>query len=765
MTARGAGRKVAALFAACAAVATANAAESPAEWPRLDTAFLRDLTLTRDFTAGRPTHAQFTPDGRAVLFLRSGPRSAVLGLYELDVTDGRTRAVLTPEQILKGADEKLPAEEKARRERLRTSASGIAAFVVSPDGARILLTLSGRLYLLSRRDGAVAELPCGKGTLLDPRFSPDGRSVSYVLDHDVYVMDLRTLKERPITTGGTADVTHGLAEFVAQEEMERYAGYWWSPDSSTIAYEEADARDVEESRVADPAEPGVEPHAERYPRPGRSNVAVRLGLVRVMEDARARETVWVDWDRERFPYLATVRWGSAGMLSLLVQTRNQREQRLLAADLATGRTRALLTETDPAWLDIDQDVPYWLPDGTFLWVSAPAGGPQLELRDATGGLVRVLAKAEFGYVGNSMRRGSGLRVDTKGRVVYFRGGEDPSQVQLFRVPLAGGKPVRLTAETGVHAAAWGPGFTHFLRRSSGPRDMTRTFVCSADGRTVAELPPVAETPPAVPRTEYVKIPVELPATSLVPALRTTVRAAITRPRSFDAKRRYPVIVEAYGGPGVTLVQQSMADVMVWRPLLAQWRADQGFIVVSLDGRGTPGRGRAWERAIEGRFDEVPLADQIAGLQALGARYPELDLTRVGITGWSFGGYLAALAVMRRPDVFKAAAAGAPATVWEDYDTHYTERYLGTPQENPKGYEYSSLVAHASELRRPLLLIHGTLDDNVFFAHTLKLFDALFRAGGQDVELLPLHGSTHMVVDPSVRQQLEERIVRFFQKNL
>jgi dipeptidyl-peptidase-4 len=238
-----------------------------------------------------------------------------------------------------------------------------------------------------------------------------------------------------------------------------------------------------------------------------------------------------------------------------------------------------------------------------------------------------------------------------------------------------------------------------------------------------------------------------------------LQAALVRPQSFDPARRYPVLLEVYGGPGHLMVSRAMG-----RYLRTQWLADQGFIVVSLDGRGTPRRGRKWERAIVDSFGEIPLADQVAGLQALGERYKELDLARVGITGWSFGGYMAALGVLRRGDVFKAAVAGAPVTVWEDYDTHYTERFLGTPQENAAGYKESSLLTYASGLTRPLLIVHGTTDDNVFFSHALKLSDALFRAGRAH-ELLPLSGFTHMVPDPAVRERLEERIVRFFQKHL
>ena len=714
-------------------------AEEPTE-RAIDTSFIRDWAATRGFLLGRPTRPQPTPDGKAVLFLRSLPRSPVMHLYEFDVATRRTRVLLTPEQLLKGAEEKLSPEEKARRERMRVTARGFTQFELSRDGSTVLLSLSGRLYTFARPTGAVRELPTSPGVIQDPKFSPDGKSVSYVLDYDVYVMDLDTLKERRVTTGGTADVSHGLAEFVAQEEMGRLAGYWWSPDAQRIAYQESDARAVELWRIADPARPDQEPHAQRYPRPGKNNVKVRLGII----SAQGGETTWVAWDRERYPYLATVTWAEGGPLTILVQDRLQQEMVLYAVDPATGRTTELLRETDTAWLNLDQDVPRWLADGSgFLWTSERAGGPQLELRDAQGKLVRVLVPPSAGYQDL-------LAVDEKTRQVCYRAnGGNPTRSLLWRTSLDGnsGGPTRLSGAYGQHSAVFAKNFSIYVKTSSTVRNMPRTRVHAADGRVIAELPSVAEDPPFLPNTEYVQVGTQ------------EFYCSVTRPSDFDPKKRYPVIVDVYGGPHHLHVVESMAG-----RLLPQWLADQGFIVVAIDNRGTPGRGRDWERAIDGSFGTIPLEDQVAGLKALGAKYPELDLTRVGIRGWSFGGYMAALAVLRRPDVFKAAAAGAPVVAWEDYDTHYTERYLGLPEQNQAGYKESSLLTYAADLKRPLLLIHGTRDDNVFFLHTLKLSDALFRAGKHH-EVLPLNGFTHMVPDPDVRARLEERIARFFQRHL
>jgi dipeptidyl-peptidase-4 len=704
----------------------------------LDRRFLRDYAETRGFMLGRPSQANLTPDGKAVLFLRAQARLARLGLFEFDVSTGKTRQLLTPEKVLKGAAEKLTPEEKARRERMRVSVGGFTTFHLSRDGKHVLLSLSGRLYVYRRADGDIRELATGKGTIVDPKFSPDGKQVGYVRDHDVYAYDLQASKEHQVTTGGTEQVTHGLAEFVAQEEMGRFTGYWWSPDSRFMAYEEADNRGVEIWYVADPAHPERTPMPSFYPRPGKTNAKVRLGVI----SADGGETVWVAWDQQKYPYLAGVHWPRKGPPLVSVQTRDQRELVLLRADPASGRTTPLVTEKDRAWLNLDQEVPRWLEDGRgFLWTSDRASGPQLEWRDPEGRLVRVLVPPPAGYAGL-------VDVDVKSKCIVYRASENPTQSRLWRVSLEGGEPDLLTSEPGIYSAASARNHSAYVLTSVRLGEMPRTTVHPASGKLIGELPSVAESPGLVPRVELLKVGAD-----------AGFYAAVVRPRNFEAGLRYPVIVDVYGGPKH---QQVLAAMNRW--LLDQWLADQGFLVVAIDGRGTPGRGRDWERAITKRFGSVPLEDQVKGLLALGKKYAEMDLGRVGITGWSFGGYMSALAVLRRPDVFKAGAAGAPVVDWEDYDTHYTERYLGMPQTDAAAYKEASLLTYAGGLKRPLLIIHGTADDNVYFRHSLRLVDALFRAG-KDFEVLPLSSLTHMVPDPVVAERLRSRIAKFFQHHL
>ena len=702
------------------------------------TAFLRELSETRHYNLGRPGRASITPDEKTVYFLRGQPPSGAQTLFAFDVATGQTREVLTPQALLKGAEETLSAEEKARRERMRMVASGFASFELSADGERLRLGLSGRLYVVERASGKVTELKTGPG-VIDPQFSPDGRQVAYVRDNDVYRVDLASNTEARVTRGGTPEKTHGLAEFLAQEEMGRFTGFWWSPDSKLIAYEESDTSQVEQFTLLDVMHPEAGAQRFPYPRAGKANAKVRLGLTPVT----GGKTTWVDWDAEAYPYLASVTWPQKGPLTLLVQNRRQTEVRVLAVDVKTGKTRVLHSEKDDAWVELAPPFPTWLPDGSgFLWLTERNGAPEVELRNADGGLVRSLVKPEAGFRAL-------VRYVAAEDTLYFLGGPNPTERYLWRT-VKGGAPTRVTSggpalESARMSEKGGLAVVH----TEGPTSLRRAVVLKTDGTRVGELPSVAKEPPFQPRLEIRQVGKERFWTSVV------------RPRDFKPGVKLPVIVDVYGGAIITSVHQSMAQ-----HLMAQWMADQGFLVVKFDGRGTPLRGRAWMKAAKYSLGLVTLEDQVAALKALAAEMPEVDLRRVGITGWSHGGYVSALAAMERPDVFKAAVAGALVADWRDYDTHVSERLLGMPDEHPEAYERTSLLTYAKQ-DKPigrLLIVHGTADDNVYFFHALKLSDALFRAG-RPHELLPLSGSSHMVADPLADQRLQERVMRHFKEAL
>jgi dipeptidyl-peptidase-4 len=699
--------------------------------------FLRQYAETYRFTLGRPRGAVVTPDGLAVLFLRSQPRSFVQDLYEFDCRTGNERVLLTAEKILAGGEEKLSAEEKALRERLRLAAKGIARFDLSDDGTKVLVPLSNRLFVIERASGKSTEVKSASTAFpLDPNLSPDGKQLACVRNGEIYVTDLASGNERRITSGAGGSITNGMAEFAAQEEMDRMHGYWWSPDSKSIAYQQTDTTGMEEFHILDPLHPEREPNTWPYPRTGGKNAVVRLAIV----PASGGESRWIEWDREKYPYLAKVAWKDQGPLTILVQNRKQTEQILYSAEEASGKLTELLKEADEAWINLVTSCPKWLKDGSaFLWMTERGSEWAMELRSRDGKLMRTLTRKAFGLVDLAA-------VDEQRKLAYVTASADPTQLQVYSIPLDGGEAKKLTSEAGNHGFSFGRKADVYVHSYNLADGRAGSKIARAGGEIIGELKSVAEEP-AIPKVELQKVG------------NRDFRASIIRPRAFDKSKKYPVVVHVYGGPHSLTVNSSPRS-----SLLHQWLADQGFIVVSLDGRGTPRRGREWERAIKGNLIDVPLEDQVAGLKALGAENPEMDLSRVGITGWSFGGYFSAMAAMRRPDVYKAAVAGAPVCDFRDYDTHYTERYMGLPDENKAGYEASSVVTYCKDLSVPLLIIHGTADDNVYFLHSLKMTEALFRAG-RKFEFLPLAGFTHMVPEPNVTIRLNSRIAAFFKQNL
>ncbi|MGH7135628.1 MAG: DPP IV N-terminal domain-containing protein, partial [Pirellulales bacterium] len=574
------------------------------------------------------------------------------------------------------------------------------------------------------------------GFPLDPSLSPDGKRLACVRNGEIYVTDLSSGEERRITSGAGGAITNGTAEFAAQEEMNRVHGYWWSPDSRWIAYQQTDTAGMETFHILDPLHPQSEPHTSPYPRTGRKNASVRLGVV----PASGGESRWIDWNNEAYPYLAKVVWKDEGPLTILVQNRRQTAEILYSMNEQTGALTELLKESDAAWINLASSCPKWLKDGSgFLWLTERTGEWSLEFRSRQGRLVRSLTPKGFGLIDLA-------GVDDERKLVYVTASNDPTEQHVYSISLAGGEPTKLTSEPGNHAYTFGRGAGGFLHAYNLADGRTGTRVCRRDGDVVGELKSVAEEPP-------------LPKLEIVTIGQRDFHAATIRPRSFINGAKYPVIVHVYGGPHFLTVNSSPRG-----SVLQQWLADQGFVVVSLDGRGTPRRGREWERAIKNNLIDIPLEDQVDGLRALGEKNPELDLDRVGITGWSFGGYFSAMAAMRRPDIYKAAVAGAPVCDFRDYDTHYTERYMGLPDDNPSGYKASNVVTFCKDLSVPLLIIHGTADDNVYFLHSLKMTEALFRAG-KKFEFLPLAGFTHMVPDPDVTIRLQTRIAAFFKQHL
>jgi len=731
---RHSGRYFAPALVACAAVTAPHAAE---------------LTIDRLFDApalAGPTVVglKISPDGARVTFLqgKAGDKDR-LDLWEYNIRARRAR-LLVDSDVFAPLAQRLSDEELARRERQRTAAlSGILEYTFAPSGRALLFPLDGNLYyydLSKPAKAAVLRVTRTPGFVTDAAISPAGGYISYVRDQNLHLYDRAHSQERALTTDGGGAIKNGMAEFIAQEEMDRFEGFWWSPDSRSLAYQETDESMVESRYITDPMNPADPPLKAAYPRAGSANAKVRLGIVPV----GGGPTTWATWDADKFPYLARVAWKVEGApLTILVEDRHQRSESLLSVDTNTGSTHELLSEADAAWLNlVEPGFPRWLKGGRqFLWTTEKRGAWQLELHDATGALANIVTPVDLGYRGLA-------GVDEAGGLVYVDASLEPTEEHLWKVPVSGKAGTQLTHNRGQHSGHLSDDGRELIHDFSLMDGSTGSELLSPDGKQIALLKSVAETPLVMPTVELTRVGPD------------SLSAAVLRPTAFMAGVKYPVILSVYGGPQVTFVSSAARDYFT-----DQWLADQGYIVVRIDGRGTTLRGHDWQRMMRGNFIDLALHEQVEGLQALGALYPEMDMTRVGVTGWSFGGYFSAMATIRRPDIFKAGVAGAPVVTWENYDTHYTEHYLGLPEENPEGYKASSVLTYANQLSRPLLIIHGLTDDNVYFQHSVELADALFLAG-KPYEFMPMLG-THMAGANSsvVRLREEQRVLLFFNRNL
>ncbi|MGH3611356.1 MAG: prolyl oligopeptidase family serine peptidase [Pseudonocardia sp.] len=684
--------------------------------------FPRRQARTRRFTLGVPRGITISPDGDRVVFLRSrGGTVPVTCLWTLDLATGEERLVADPHE-LDHTVEDLPPEERARRERSREQAGGIVGYATDRQVRMAAFTLSGQLYVTGLTAGPAPRRLDSPGAVIDPRPDPSGSSIAYVSGGALHVHTLLPGITEVLATPETGTVTYGLADFVAAEEMGRMRGYWWSPDGHALIVARVDDDPVRRWHIADPANPERTPTVVAYPAAGTPNARVSLEIIGL--DGMHTP---VRWDARRDEYLARVVWDTHDLL-IVVQPRDQRALRTLRVDVATGATALLHEATDTAWVDIVPGVPAHTAGGALVTVADLDGARRL-------------------MVGGEPMTPSTLQVravlDVDDDTVLISASEDPTTVGVWSAGPDG--LVCHTPAPGVHSGRLAGG-TLVRTRQSLDTDGTATTVRRAGGSELT-ITSLAEPPGLVPRVQ------------LVAAGELGLRTAMLLPSWHRPGTLLPVLMDPYGGPHAQRVLAARGT-----HLTSQWFAEQGFAVVVVDGRGTPGRGPEFERAVAGDLAAPVLADQVDALHAVAARNPELDLTRVGIRGWSFGGYLAALAVLRRPDVFHAAVAGAPVTDWALYDTHYTERYLGHPDEQPQIYARSSLIADAPALTRPLLLVHGLADDNVVAAHTLRLSSALVAAG-RPHSVLPLSGVTHMTPQEVVAENLLLLQVRFLRDAL
>ncbi len=682
---------------------------TPDTTPRPDDtdSFPRQYARTRRFSLGEPRNLVVSPDGRRIVFIRSRTGDDPINcLYLLDVASGAERLIADPLTLLVQMDpDDMPAEERVRRERMRETASGVTTFATDNAVSVVAFPLAGRLYVAGLISGVTRELVVD-GPVFDPRPDPGAQRLAYVCGSALRIAELDG-SSWELASDDDLDVSWGSADYIAGEELHRYRGYWWSPDGGAIAACRVDVSEVERWFIAEPGSPDQQPREVRYPAAGTANAKVELHVL-----ALDGGSIEVAWDQDRFPYLTAVHWASTERLLLTVQSRDQCDLQVLEANPTTGDTAVLFTDHDDNWVELVPGTPNELDDGRLVMAADRDGGRRLLIDGRPVTPADLQLRAIVAVADNT--------------VIFLANHADDATVQDVW-QWTDDDVTRISDGPGIHTAVVGGGTT-VLRSTS--LDTCGSVTKVVDGPVVASFAEQPLVDPNVVLHHYGD---------------RRVATAVLLPHDHDGSP-LPVLLDPYGGPHVQYVLAARS-----RFVLSQWFADQGFAVVIADGRGTPGRGSEWERAVHLDLATPVLDDQIDALRAAADDYP-LDLGRVAIRGWSFGGYLAALAVMRRPDVFHAAIAGAPVTDWRLYDTHYTERYLGDPTVDDTAYANSSLLPLAASLTRPLLLIHGLADDNVVAAHTLQMSSALL-ATGRPHEVLPLVGVTHMTPQEVVAENL------------
>ena len=710
------------------------------------------LTQSPSLDGATARAVQVSPDGQRVSFLRPREDNQYrLDLWVFERATGQSRRLIDSTRL--GPDTPLSAAEQDRRERERTALlSGIVNYQWSPDGQQILFAMGDQLYLAQiGADGQARTRSVAQGAdLIDPRLSPKGRYVSYLAGQNLHVLDLKTGQRRALTRDGGGTVHNAESEFVAQEEMDQPSGYWWAPDDSAIAFKRFDEAPVPPQKRFEIQAQRTDVVEQRYPVAGGPNVTLKLGLVAPTGGA----VRWLDLGRNADIYLPRVDWLPDGRsLSYQVQSRDQKRLDLWRADARTGQRRLLLTEQSPTWVDLHADLRFLKRQPAFIWAGDRDGRKHLELVSLDGQRRTPLTAGDW-------QVDRLLAVDEAAGRVYLAGDTGLStQRQVYSVALDGSQarsPQRISQGEGWHEPVFASGSTGvslWVDTFSDPDTPPQTSIRSASGDRLAWISE-NRLDASHPYAPYLDHHVRPEFGVLEADDGQKLNYSLTKPPGFDPTRRYPVMLAVYGGPLAQEVTQH------WGRHFEQVMAQRGYLVFSLDNRGSDRRGRRFSDAIHQRLGDVEVRDQLRGIAWLKSQ-PWVDGARIGVYGWSYGGYMTLMLLSTAPaGTFAAGVAGAPVTRFELYDTHYTERYLGTPQGNPGGYAATSVFSHLDGLKSPLLLIHGMADDNVLFTNSTELMAAMQTRGTQ-FRLMTYPGGKHGLSTQAMARHRDRLVVDTF----
>ncbi|MBZ5676494.1 MAG: S9 family peptidase [Acidobacteriia bacterium] len=681
----------------------------------------------------------WSPDGKQFLY-RQGRRlviydAATASSKDLIDTSLMDTAAMDSAAVRPAKVESQPFDWENRR--VRESPVQWAA-------SEVLYSSGGDVFVIQVDTGKWTQLTKTSAAERDPKLSPDGKSVAFRRDWDLYTLDIASKRETRLTTGGSDTLRNAGLDWVYPEELELGTAYWWSPDSRSIAYMQFDLSREPLYPHEDLRGPRAIYEPQRYPQAGENNPDVRVGVV----SARGGNTRWMDVDggKRQESLIARVGWTPDSRNVYVERTnRVQNKLDLFLAEAGSGKASRILEETDKYWVNVQEDPVFVSGGQQFLWLSERDGFRHIYSYSINGKQSRQLTKGSWEVTGV-------VGVDESVGRVYFTSSEtSPLERQFFSAGMTGEGKRQLSAGAGTHSIAMGPGGRFYLDTFSSVSSPPRTTVHAGDGR---ELGVYREQNQKL-TDEYQILPTEL--VNFKTPDGTSLFARLIRPAGFDAGKQYPAVVLVYGGPDSQGVRNTWMGAD-----LDQVLASKGFVVWQVDNRGSSGRGHAFETPVFRKLGSVELADQVAGVEYL-VSLGFVDRTRIGIRGWSYGGFMTLNAMLNASDVFRAGIAGAPVTDWHNYDTIYTERYMGLPKDNPDGYQSTALPQKAKNLKGNLMIAHNVEDDNVLFQNTVQMIDALERAG-QAFEMQVYTQKTHAVTGAEARQ-LNAAMVDFFERTL
>lgn len=701
---------------------------------------------------------KFSPDGSVVTYLKGRSQNKNhLDLWAYEISSKTHSRLVDSDHLLSGK-KILSNEEKARRERLRIHASGIISYQWSKNGDTLLFPLGGDLFLYKLSDHKTQQLTQTDAFELDAKFSPDGKKLAFVREQNLIVLDLASGQETALTTDGAGPIKNAMADFVAQEEMGRHTGYWWAPDSASIAYTQFDESPVTEVKRSEVYSDRIETIKQRYPYTGKNNVLLKLGIVSLAYPALSdQKTRWLDLGEETEFYLPRVQWSSKShLLTYQWQSRDQQHLELRSFNVKTGRTTLLAEEKCDTWVNLHDDL-HFLKDGSFIWASERSGFKHLY--HIKGSTTKQLTNGKWQV--HSIEA-----IDQKNGHLFFTGWiNTPIERHLYRVPLDGSALTdadlitQVSTRQGWHTITFSKDSTHYFDSYSNVLQPPQVSVHQASGECldfILENKIDASHPLHLFSSDFTK-----PASGMLRARDdSALHYRYYRPQSEMPKSGYPVIVYLYGGPHVG---QQVRNAWSTNNLWAQYLAQQGYVVFTLDNRGSPNRGKKFEEVIYKHLAKNELQDQLTGINWL-KQQRWTDNKRFGIHGHSYGGYMTLMSMFRFGDTFAAGIAGAPVTDFRLYDTHYTERYLSTPQKNAAGYDASAVFNYTSGLQGDLLILHGMADDNVLFTNTTKLVRKL-QDEGKLFEFMAYPGEKHGISSPTATLHMRKMMADFFQRKI